>query len=51
MSIELLLMANSIFLFIVFIILLAVSLSEEQPKKKRFKVKDDINKIKEQIAN
>jgi len=51
METEVMLLANSLFLLIVLIILIAVSSSNEKPRKRRFKVKDDLKRIKEQISN
>ncbi|MBU0467232.1 MAG: hypothetical protein KJ718_04455 [Nanoarchaeota archaeon] len=52
MNIISILLANSFFLLIVLLVLIAVSFRNGHPKKRsKSKVKDDLKKIKEQIYN
>ncbi|MFH1802652.1 MAG: hypothetical protein ABH864_04330 [archaeon] len=50
MVLELMLLFSSFILLAVLIILLVILSAEAKTPKKRFKVKDDIKKIKEQIS-
>ncbi len=50
MVLEAMLLFNGFLLLIMLVLLLVASKKEHSPKK-RFKIKDDIRKIKEQILN
>lgn len=51
MVLEVMLLFNSFLLIIALVLLLFAAGKDPTTKKARFKVKDDINKIKEQIMN